>query len=56
MLTFMQRFFVNEQGQGMVEYGLILALIALVVIGVLSTLGTNIQTIFQDIVTGITAE
>lgn len=36
----------NEKGQGMVEYGLILALVAVVVIGVLTTMGTNLTTMF----------
>jgi pilus assembly protein Flp/PilA len=39
----------DEEGQGMVEYGLILALIAIVVIGVLSTMGTNLGDLFQEI-------
>ncbi len=39
----------NEKGQGMVEYGLILALIAVVVIGVMTTMGTNLQAMFQTV-------
>ena len=34
----------EESGQGMVEYGLILALIAVVVIGALTLLGTKVET------------
>ena len=37
-----------ERGQGMVEYGLILALIAIGVIAVLVTLGDDIAGTFQD--------
>jgi len=40
----------REEGQGLVEYALILVLVAIVVIGVLTTMGTRIQAAFQDIV------
>jgi pilus assembly protein Flp/PilA len=40
----------QERGQGLVEYALILVLVAIVVIGVLTTMGTRIQAAFQDIV------
>lgn len=39
----------NEKGQGMVEYGLILALIAVVVIGIMTTMGTNLRTMFTNV-------
>ncbi len=38
----------EESGQGMVEYGLILALIAVVVIGALTLLGGNVKGIFNN--------
>jgi len=34
----------NQKGQGMVEYGLILALIAVVAIGTMTTIGTDLAT------------
>ena len=40
----------REDGQGLVEYALILVLVAIVVIGVLTTMGSKIQGAFQDIV------
>ena len=40
----------SEKGQGLVEYGLILALISIVVILLLTTIGTNLQGIFQQVV------
>ena len=40
----------DEEGQGMVEYGLIIALVAIVVIAVLTAMGGSIQGIFQQIV------
>lgn len=36
----------DKKGQGMVEYGLILALIAVVVIGALTSMGTDITALF----------
>lgn len=44
---------VREDGQGLVEYALILVLVAIVVIGVLTTMGSRIQAAFQDIVSSL---
>jgi len=38
----------EESGQGMVEYGLIIVLIALVVVVALGPLGTKIKGVFTD--------
>jgi len=38
----------DENGQGMVEYGLLLGLIALVVVVALVTLGPKIHDMFSD--------
>lgn len=43
----MKNFFKDESGQGMVEYGLILALIAIAVIAVLPTIGEKLTAIFS---------
>ncbi|HKA49454.1 MAG TPA: Flp family type IVb pilin [Candidatus Dormibacteraeota bacterium] len=40
----------NQQGQGLVEYALILVLVAIVVIGVLSLMGGQINNAFQDVI------
>lgn len=45
---------VEEKGQGLVEYALILVLIALVVIGVVSLLGPAVADAFQQIVNAFT--
>jgi pilus assembly protein Flp/PilA len=37
----------DEEGQGMVEYGLIIALVAIVVIAALIILGPKVATIFN---------
>jgi len=46
----MKKFFMNEEGQGMVEYGLIIALVAVVVIGAITALGGGIGATFNSIV------
>ncbi len=42
----MKQFFHDEDGQTLVEYGLLVALIALVVIAILTVLGGKIRNIF----------
>jgi pilus assembly protein Flp/PilA len=44
----------RNDGQAMVEYALILVLIAVVVIGALLLLGGQIKSIFTNIVAGLT--
>ena len=39
----------NDSGQDMLEYALLVALIALVAIGAITTTGTGVSTVFQDI-------
>jgi pilus assembly protein Flp/PilA len=43
----------KEKGQGLVEYALILVLIAILVLGVLLLLGTRVSTIFSQITSGL---
>ena len=50
MLHHLKRLWTEEEGQGMVEYGLIIALVAVVVIGALTALGDGIVETFQEIV------
>ncbi len=45
----LRSFFAKEEGQGLVEYALILVLIAVVVIGALTLLGGNISALFEDL-------
>ena len=42
-----------QEGQGLVEYGLIIVLVAIVVISVLSLLGPVIGNIFSQVVTAL---
>lgn len=53
MSKMLKRFIREEDGQGMAEYGLILALVAVVVIGLLGTMGTTIKEKFQDVIDGL---
>ena len=46
-------FAAKEKGQGLVEYALILVLIAIVVIAILTLLGPQIGAIFSRISTGL---
>ena len=43
----------GERGATAVEYGLLVALIAAVIVGVVGLLGTQIQQAFQDVLTAI---
>ncbi len=43
----------SEKGQGLVEYALLLTLVAVVVIGILSLLGTSINNVYLKVVTGL---
>lgn len=43
----MKKFLMNEEGQGMVEYGLIIALVAVVVIGAITRLSGGISNTFK---------
>lgn len=49
MKKFLNWFASEESGQGLVEYGLIIALIAVVLIGALTLLGTSIDGKFKEI-------
>jgi pilus assembly protein Flp/PilA len=53
----MRKFMVNlakdESGVTAIEYGMIAALIAVVIIGLITTIGTNLSTAFSTIATSI---
>jgi pilus assembly protein Flp/PilA len=48
------KFFNEEDGQTLVEYGLLISLIALVVIAILSILGSRIKNTFNSAANSIT--
>jgi pilus assembly protein Flp/PilA len=45
----------KEEGQAMVEYGLILALVSVVAIATLAIIGTDVKGAFESIVTELEA-
>jgi pilus assembly protein Flp/PilA len=49
MMNVVNRFAKDESGATAIEYGLIAALISVVIIGVLSTIGTRLNAKFQAI-------
>jgi len=48
-------FMPNEKGQGLVEYAIILALIAIVVIAVMNVLGQKVNNTFNSISNSLSA-
>jgi pilus assembly protein Flp/PilA len=49
----LRSFLAHESGQGLVEYALILVLIAIVVIGILTVLGGQVSEVFSEISSGM---
>ncbi|HWE47853.1 MAG TPA: Flp family type IVb pilin [Caulobacteraceae bacterium] len=49
MSKFVTRFLKDESGATAIEYGLIAALISVVIIGALTTLGTNLNADFTSV-------
>jgi pilus assembly protein Flp/PilA len=49
----MKRFLKDEEGVTAIEYGLIAALIAIIIIGALTTIGTNLLAKFTTIGTAL---
>jgi len=54
MFKFARRFWRNESGATAIEYGLLVALISVVVITAVSTLGKHLNNAFTKINTGLT--
>jgi pilus assembly protein Flp/PilA len=53
MSKFVSRFVKNESGATAIEYGLIVALIAVVIIGAVTTVGTNLSTKFNTVASSV---
>ena len=53
MQAFVRRFAQNESGATAIEYGLIIALIAVVIIAAVGTIGTKINNGFGSVNTGL---
>ena len=55
MKTLLNRFVRDESGATAIEYGLIAALIAVVIIGIVRTVGTSLINVFTSVNTGLQA-
>ena len=49
MTAFARRFLADERGATAIEYGLIAALIAVVIIGAVTSVGTNLKATFNKV-------
>jgi pilus assembly protein Flp/PilA len=54
MTKFLKKFRKDDKGATAIEYGLIAALIAVAIIGGLSTLGTSMNNRFANVATSVT--
>ncbi|MDP9102388.1 MAG: Flp family type IVb pilin [Pseudomonadota bacterium] len=48
-MTLLQRFLRDERGATAIEYGLIAALIAVVIVGAVTTIGTKLKTSYGNV-------
>ena len=55
MTQFVKKFWQEEEGVTAIEYGLIAALIAVVIIGAVSLVGTNLQNVFNFVASKLKA-
>jgi len=55
MLNSLVRLFKDEEGQGLVEYALILVLISIVVIVAMTALGGKVRQTFENVNSGLNA-
>lgn len=53
-MQMLKRFLKDESGATAIEYGLIAALVSVVIITAVATLGTNLETTFECINTALT--
>ena len=49
-----RKLLIRQEGQGLVEYALILVLISVATIAVMTTVGTDIVAVFNSIIAGLT--
>ena len=48
-MQFLKNLITKEEGQGMVEYGIILGLVSVLAIAALTLMGTDVNNVFTDI-------
>jgi pilus assembly protein Flp/PilA len=49
MAAMVQRLMCEEEGQGLTEYAIIVAAVALLVVGALSALGLKVRALFEEV-------
>lgn len=52
-MDLLKKLFVEEEGQGMTEYGLVLGVIAIAVVGTLVALRDQINEMFQEVLSNV---
>lgn len=55
LINFVKSYVRNEEGQDLLEYALLVALIALVAVGAVTLAGGSVQTIFTNIANALAA-
>lgn len=55
MKNFLMRLWKEEEGQDLVEYALLIALVATAAIAAMKTLATDISTVFTDVGSNLTS-
>jgi pilus assembly protein Flp/PilA len=55
LISFLLEFVRNEEGQDLIEYALLVALISLVCVAALTTAGSQVNTIFENIKNRLTS-
>jgi pilus assembly protein Flp/PilA len=55
LMTRIQSFATHDEGATMVEYGLMVALIAIACIGAVALVGTNLKNLFQSVGNSVNA-
>lgn len=53
MSDFVKRLWLNEEGQDIAEYAVMLAVILVIVIGTVRLIGTNANTVFSQVASAI---
>ena len=53
MVEMMKKFLMEEDGVTAIEYSLIASLIALVIVGAVTTAGTNLNLLYSDVATKV---
>ncbi len=54
MMETLRRLWSDDEGQDLVEYALLVALVSIAAITILGTLGTQVSTAFSEAVSGLT--